>query len=562
MTFRLLFHSARFRLPCIRPVSTHQQFHPFLLTNNFSSTAYCCAKRTPTEPRDDGDGALKKFTSGLERFLDGSPTREQVEHQVRRKLDDFLPSTAERHIVYSTVISTLLRYKHVKPAAHVYERMHEHGYIPSLHTHAEMLSVLLAVSDPDPKTLTTLATVVKDPLYAEDRLFQLLETMENIGVSYEIMHQVSIMFIESRPTDYTPSQSLVRKLLDVKTRAGLVDDALQYLRDNENRPLSSSTKPFVSVLRALSETNPADEEGPKQTLLTMQETHVQPDINVFNALISRELRRRSLHNAFALYHAIIQFSKTSVLSPNPSTFGILFSALAKLFKPDIHLTRAPFHKSNAVPPRQLYRDLLFFHQRDSLQVTSALLNRALRSFLKTKDYAGAYVVLGSFKIFRIQVTPQTYHLIVDHLVRRILWDIKLGRAKGETRWGDRFLGIETEDLLHKARTWSFDQVFMQKFMASASGSEFHLTGYLLGEDFGGQQKHIIPTTTMMINRDTVLPSAVLSIVPLQRLLRRALAAAEEGSRTPDVSLASHVYNVVRLAKQDIFPSTEHPYGTV
>ena len=510
-------------------------------------------------------GRLKQLILSLEHYLNGNPTEKQVDHYIHHKLDDALFSAQRPQEVYSCVISFLFQNRYSKEAIGVYQRMHRDGFVPPPHTRAEMLAIILAVADPDPATFAALMLVIKDPLYTEDQLVHLLQTMVKLGVPYELLDRIIAEFLAARPENDNRSKLFLKKLVDIKTRTGNLNNALEYLRSYDSETPSSPlpTAPFVNILRALAETTPSDDVALKKTLLTMQDVQVQPNISVFNALISRELRRRSLHGAFALYHAIIKYSKATDLSPDGTTFGICFSALYKLFKPDVYAVRAPFHKSNAVPPRQLYRDMLFFHQRSSFQITNLLLNGALRTFLKMQDYAGAYVVLGSFRIFRLALTAKTYDLVMQHVVRRAMWDITTRRDKGEKRWGDRFLGLKTRAAIKEAKGWSFDQALTERIMRSASGSEFSLSGYLLDLDdaIGGESKYQIPTSGPMDGHDCVPEPSVLSVVPLQRIVRRAMAASEEGGASEDRSITSRVYKAVYQAKQDIFPGKDHPYDS-
>lgn len=492
--------------------------------------------------------------SSIEHYLSNSPSPKQVDHYIHHKLDKFLPSALEPHIAYGKIISCLLQYKYSQEAAGVYQRMHKNGYIPSPQTHAEMLGVVLASGNVGPEVMQTLYTLLEDPHFTEDQFLKLLQNMEKIGVSYELLSLVGEKFVKGRGEGYTSSRLLLTKLIDIQTRAGHLDNAFESLLRHENQQNSLSTEPFVTIIKALAETKAADTDSINKTLLTMQEVKVQPDIAVFNALISRELRRSSLRNAFSMYHIVIKFSKTTAVSPNASTFGILFSALAKLFKPGVHSFRAPLLRSNVVPPRQLYRDLLFFRERSSFEMTTALLNGALRAFLKAQDYAGAYIVLDSFQIFRLPVTAKTYNLIMQHVVRRVIWDVMMQRSGGVVRWGDRYMGFTNEHAVGGAKNH-----YILKILESASGTEFPLTSYLFGPNFGGERKYENPTIGMMDGSEKVPDSRALSVVPLQRILRRALVANDESS-VDDVSIASQVFDDVRQAKQEIFPGKEHPYN--
>ena len=498
-------------------------------------------------------GRLKQLILSLEHYLNGNPTQKQVDHYIHHKLDDTLPSAQHPQAVYSSVISYLFQNRYSKEAIDVYQRMHKDGFVPPPNTQAEVLAIILAAADPDPETLTALMLVIKHPLYTEDQFVHLVQTMVELGVPYELLDRIIAEFLAARPADDNPSKSLLEKLVDIKTRAGRLDDALEFLHSYETSSLP--TAPFEKILQALSETTPDNDDALKKTLHAMQDVQVQPNTRVFNILISRELRRRSLRGAFALYHAIIQYSKATDLSPDGSTFGICFSALHKLFKPDVHATRAPLRRSNAVPPRQLYRDMLFFHQRSSFQITNSLLNGALRTFLKMQDYPGAYVILGSFRIFRLTLTVQTYDVVMEHIMRRAMFGIKIGKDKGERRWGRRFLGLQTT---RKARYWSFDQVLTKRIVSSASGPAFSLRGYLLGRV---GCKYQIPISGAMNDHRVVPQSPTLSVVPLQRIIRRAMAASDKGGTSKDPSMASRIYEAIYQAKQDVFPGKDHPYGS-
>ncbi|RDB20228.1 hypothetical protein Hypma_012644 [Hypsizygus marmoreus] len=262
-----------------------------------------------------------------------------------------------------------------------------------------------------------------------------------------------------------------------------------------------------------------------------------------NALISRELRRRSLQGVFSMYLAM-KLSLTSSFSPNRTTFVIPT-------QPSVSWLRQSYFPN---------RDLLFFRERTSFEVTSRLLNIALRAFIQTEDYAGVYVVLRTFGIFRLPVSTKTYLIVTRHIIKRLRWDISKAYKVEEPRWGNLFLGIPEVWALHKLNKQS-DRELVEKILASAAWSDFPLTGPLLGYTSEDEKVAYTTPTTAMINGEAVVPERMrFHLLPLQRIIRRAILASAAVD-SDDLPAAKRVSRAIVEAKAQMFPGTEHPYTT-
>ncbi|GLB34208.1 hypothetical protein LshimejAT787_0110920 [Lyophyllum shimeji] len=213
------------------------------------------------------------------------------------------------------------------------------------------------------------------------------------------------------------------------------------------------------MMRALNKTSSSNWDAFQKILEEMKVQEVDPDIDIFNALISRELRQNELESAFAFYRAVVELSKTTSTSPNASTFAPLFKLLARTYRADPRTARVRARRgpNNVVHP-QLFRDMLVFQSRTGFTVTAPFLNIVLRAFIYTHDYAGAYVVLGAFRAFMLQPTRNTYLMV------------------GAWRWGERFMGLTSIHGVKKLKV--DDQDFADNILGSACRPEFDVTGHL------------------------------------------------------------------------------------
>jgi hypothetical protein len=381
--------------------------------------------------------------------------------------------------------------------------------------------------------------------------------MGDIGATHDHLVRIAERYVDTREEGYSPTKALVSKLVDAQTRAGLVGDAFETLIRFGDLEVSGPTDPSMVIINALKDTDPSDKNSLDRILELMKEKDIQPNIALFNALISRELRLNSLPKAFSIYHLVRQLSEMTPMSPDGSTFAILFSVLRRLYRPygRSALSRQYKLPDNSIPPRQLFYDLLSFHARSPFPITPRLLNIILRTFVFGHDYPGAFVVVRAFRIFQHTVTAKTYYIVLRHIIHRIMWDVKRSRRVGESRWGDRFLGITSRDRFKNVK---IDEEMEEKILLVAKQPKFDLTGRLLksaavARRVGGP-KYTTPTVGMIDGDEPVPESMHLDIVPLERILRRAVCAEVYDLLENDGGVAvARVSKAIRAAKREMIP---------
>ncbi|KAF8223228.1 hypothetical protein L208DRAFT_1317935 [Tricholoma matsutake] len=483
--------------------------------------------------------------------------RKHVDGFIHKQLDHHLPRTSEPHVTYEKLISFLINNGFLFEAGGVFARMTKAGFIPSPETYAQILAVMLALSRSDIDINNAFDVIISDPAFSEDHFVHLLEIMSDIGAPHDHLVRIAERYVETREEGYSPTKVLVSKLVDAQTRAGLIEDAFETLLRFDDLDVSSPKNPSIVIINALKDANPADKGSVDRILNLMQEKDVQPDITLFNSLISRELRLKYLQQAFSIYHYVRQLSEVMPLYPDGSTFALLFSVLRRLYRPHGRSALSRQYKipDNSVPPRQLFHDFLSSHTHSPFEVTPHLLNVILRTFIFGHDYAGAYVTLRAFRIFKLSVTAKTYYIVLRHIMHRILWDVKRSRRADESRWGDRFLGTTSPT---RFKNLKIDEEMEEKVLLVAKQPEFELTSGILKSAAiarrTGGPKYTTPTVAM-IDGDTPVPESMhLDIVPLERILRRAASAHMLNGPELDHDVATaRVSKAIAAAKKEMVP---------
>ncbi|KAG5647246.1 hypothetical protein DXG03_000781 [Asterophora parasitica] len=511
--------------------------------------------------RKDEHDKLKDLLTNLNSLIRSQKDPLFVDRYIHGRLDRFLPTATAPNVVYDQVISLLVERQHLQAATNVYQRMVRENFIPTNQTMAVMAAVALVLAPSDPNIIRGLDAITSDPTYAEEDLIRLLEIMAMLGLpSVDSLHVASV-FTEARGEGYTYSWAMFEKLVNVQTRSGQLEDAFATIHSARPQGVPK-TAMYAIIMQALQHADPSDSDAFIQVLNKMAAQKVTPDIDIFNSVISIKTRQTALHDAFNIYRAIVGLSLKSQTGPTPSTFGPLFNLLAKAYASKTpsrgRRRKAAFHYrrvDTVVSPRQLFRDLLFFQaRRPTFTITAPLLNVALRAFVFTHDYIGAFLVLNTFRLFHLAPTYKTYHMVVCHLVNRV----RVGRP---VLWIERFMGVPsvTKDRV----TIDFDELAV-KLVESATGASFSLTGPLFEtpevrdrekeEEKEKGKNYTVPTGPMMEANAPVPVNMKFSEVPLQRLMRRAAFASmdeEVGKRGVSVAIWD--------AKKEMIPGKEHPY---
>jgi hypothetical protein len=171
----------------------------------------------------------------------------------------------------------------------------------------------------------------------------------------------------------------------------------------------------------------------------------------------------------------------------------------------------------------------------AFQLTTSLLNVVLRSFVYSKDYAGAYVVIRAFYTFNVPINIKTYFIVIRHLMNRITYGIRAVRRMNSDTWADRFLSlpypIPTPNFLSEL---PLSNRLATHILSTAKRRTFKLDAplYITSEPLPElEPKHYLtPTMKALLGRERILLDKSLDGVPLQRLLKKAVLADLESMR--------------------------------
>ncbi|KAJ7594006.1 hypothetical protein C8J56DRAFT_925753 [Mycena floridula] len=476
--------------------------------------------------RHASTGHTNKLVAALENFLRVAKDRSHIPG-FATKLINRSGRSQFRPQMMEAVMHTLLTHRHIEPAISVFSKMLEEGLIPSTMTELHFLAIDMATNPTLPSeevihVFTKLLSTI-----SEEDLVQLVATLR----AYEYGPKAGMILIElymlSREEGYLPSKELINLLAGLQFRAGKSNEGFDTLAQYKTEP-----KNYVTAIAALTDVNPLDWESVDAVLKTMTENDVEVHAALFNVLIRRESKRRSIRSAFELYGQMLTLAEDNPkMIPDAYTYRNLFAILTKLFN-----VKHYDPNSSVCTPRRLFNDMIKLHFDDPAKRSTyyryalvrassdqSLFNNALRAFLSVRDYAGAIVVLDQYAKRDVEINSRTYFTVVRHTLFRLFWDIQRDpRPRAErpvSAWTHRVLGPTipvksirmTPELIHHL---------------------LHLDKGLLGVQAPPsvnrrRRKLQVPTISMM-NRETFPPPNVtFDALPLIRLLRRIMIAVHE-----------------------------------
>ena len=562
--------------------------------------------------RSSVQSKIYKFTTNLRDYLSLGPDDNRVDAFVHRRLDVYRRSPQASYKIFEPTISLLINQKRFLAATSVYERMLKTGVIPPLSLDAKLLAMATAMAPDDVNLLAALETMFCNPHFTESTLEEALRVMITLGTPRKVIINVIKNFIETQSEEYTPGKLLLSKLVDAQVRENRMEDALETLAEYEEAisDASGSTSvqdPYVAIMSAIRDTRSWDSAAVSRVLEIMQANSVQPSTAIFNILIAREVRQSRLYNAFSIYAMLkVMGDSVATTAPDAYTFGSLFNALSRMYKPKsrnkkVQESGGDRDEPNIIlSPRQLFFEMMQRHHDQpwllmaaarstpllsstfpvppAFEPTPSLLNLTIRCFIRTRDYAAAIVAISSFMELKQPVTARIYYIILKHIMSRIRGDIKLRRMPGEPRWGDLFLGIFPHSTIWEMKV---GDKLANKVLEYAKGSHFDVErGMLegaswtevLGMDVPAfltlpkrvqdslkehKGRHTTPTFGMMKGDEPVSTDMRFSAVPLVRLLRRALwadvRAPQRELELKNVASPRALSDVVGHAKSEMVP---------
>jgi hypothetical protein len=419
-----------------------------------------------------------------------------------------------------------------------------------------MLAVALSLPQDDPQGMNDrLLAIVGGPGFNENNLFSLVQTMSSYDVDKLLVAVVVQTFRASMGPDYNPLPEVLAPLVASSVRLGYLEDAFGLLERATKKPRSRAARNFiyvayVSFLSTLNETRAWDDDSLNRVIDLMNDRGLPLQIAVFNILLSREVRRGKPQNALAMYSTL---KGMDFMLPDAHTFGSLF-ALYRRIRPRVmrKLALTP-ESTHLIPLRQLYSEFVDATQRIEypVEMTTSLLNTAVRAFLRQRDYAGVFVILNSFSVYRLPLDHHTYYSIMKHIIGRIWIEVTNKRliSQLQVKWCDRFLGVNFNEV-------KLSEDLVQHILFLISREEFVLEAPLhpLAEPskYNDNGKYKMPTMEMMQSVDTPEPEDFkYQVVPLKRLIRRAIFANIPSNHSKPLKGVS---TAVANAKKEMLPA--------
>ncbi|KAI0829198.1 hypothetical protein BC628DRAFT_1487469 [Trametes gibbosa] len=525
---------------------------------------------------------------------------------VHQALDRSTLDNPSRFGLYEYAVASFLRCGDVMKAAMLYSRMTREGYIPSIPLRVQMHIVKLAeLSVPTHILFHTIQEAFAQDVFDEVALRDLLRMLvEGLQTPPEFVRQVADKFVESRGPGYTLSADTTTYMVRAFERRAQSGESNRLSNDIfissspslRTASVDLSSNPYTTLLRDIATSKPSFEVY-KWTLERMRADNIQPDLPFFNALLAYDVGRRNYEVVFAIYKMLVEKRSESV-KPSAHTFSTIFRVLHRLASSHryrrTHKLRVP---SNMPSLRSVYRDLLTCHleythpkpNKPSPALDSIALHKALRAFLSRQDYAGAYTVVRAFRLFPAAVghpTIATYRLVFGGILGliRAQYPVAAARiASGLTPddiWTYRFLGLDALpnhlraivpldlSMVHRVLLVGADPRLSFTFFSAPDYAKPIRTlglGDIRGlvdeeEDEDEEQRvericdptefypHGMPTPIELTALKYVPADRTYKVAPLERVLRRAIAASAPHDGEPH---AKRVSDAIAQAKREM-----------
>ncbi|KAI0759753.1 hypothetical protein BD413DRAFT_701587 [Trametes elegans] len=525
---------------------------------------------------------------------------------VHRALDGNSLDNPSRFTLYERSISAFLRHGEVMRAAMLYSRMIREGYIPSVSLRVQLHVVKLAeLSVSEDALYEVIREAFSQESFDEAALRDLLRTLiQAIKASPQFVRRIMDGFISECPPDYTLSSETATYVIRMYQKAGAEEDAKYWISYSSKLPAPEERKsgiavlaPYTTLLHDLAASRPSFSVY-KWTLERLRAANVTPDLPFYNALLAHEIGRLNFAPAFALYRLLVE-RRSAVDPPTAQTFAPVFRAIRRLAGKGFQRMRG-FHAAlgmGAPSARSVHRDMLTCHveatrplspNRPSAALEVAVLHKAIRTFLLLKDYAGACAAVRAFHFFPGAVgapTIGTHRLVFGALLghirlgmREVAHRIAAGRDPADV-WAYRFIGLQNVpasrladvplnmSMIHRVLRFGADPRVNLDFFPAPDYEQW-TTDKTYGplssceEDEGERWERLadpqdfhpygLPTPLEFADLKPVPEGSTYDVEPLERALRRAIAASLPPSALP---LATRVSEAIVRAEAEMVPKS-------
>lgn len=361
----------------------------------------------------------------------------------------------ERFEAYVRGIRLFMVHGHVPDAYSIYNRMQDEGYIPPCQIQATMFVLqTLSTGDSTEVLLEAAAKAFSQESFNEKEFRYLLRIISSVTRLPSTLYDDLIqLFIASRKESSVLSAKTESLLAFIRTRRGWSGHVPQTGLTVEEATLAQRTTSREQEIESLLSMAGDDAEiAPiiHSTVRRIRHSNGTYDRIFYNVMISALADRRRYTEVFTVYNTMIR-GDASIL-PDVYTFGTLFRVIARFSATRTIHNRKHKRPGDAPTMRELYRDMVYCHRIQTKDVTArtpvmrgSLLNKILRNFVRSGDFAAAYVVLRSYQIFMIPVTLATYRSVLGGIMLRLQKELPALQPWNclERYWAYRFMGSPT-----------------------------------------------------------------------------------------------------------------------
>ncbi|KAI0693504.1 hypothetical protein BC835DRAFT_1415909 [Cytidiella melzeri] len=388
-------------------------------------------------PSTTQDSPLLALRRTLEKNLRKGNYQEAAE-AFRKHMASTRLRNQSRFETFERVADLFLKYGETNSAKIVHTRMKNEGFIPSLRLRACM-TVLLKGSGKSALKAAPKAMALEG--FEESTLRYLLAVVfVNIPCSSELIEGFVGAFTQTRPADYVLSKSTCSLLAHLHTRLGSPELANKWCPKPVGR-LSQDRRRLL----AMAESDPGLKSIIQAAILRLDMDGKEHDRTLYNSLMQYLLQKRQYTRAFQIYRLMLNGERA--ISPNAPTFMLLFDAWLTISEPRSFRSRKQKPPLDAPTPREIFRAMMYKHRSSSpcgahSSITVNTLTAALRAFMRQDDYAGAFVVLRTFRLCNHQAPVNAYHAVIEGLICRIRKEMQFqtpSDVRKQVLWCHRFV---------------------------------------------------------------------------------------------------------------------------
>ncbi|KAI0794864.1 hypothetical protein C8Q75DRAFT_513480 [Abortiporus biennis] len=345
-----------------------------------------------------------------------------------------------RSQLYEHATMAFLRFGDEPRALNLFHRMTQDGFIPSHELYIVMNFLKHgSKADTDSELIDFMNWIQSlPPGMLDEAVFQPVLQIANrlVYTNPTVIQAITKKLCEERALS-----NHIRSLLsEFYAKKGKLDLAAEWSSTEGNISLSAQT---------------SDEAAHISSQATSKTTH-QHSISPHEFMMAK-LAKKDYQGLFDSYRTWRSLGSPSIL-PNSLLFAVMFRTIATLESstPRDRRPRELKLPYKMIPLRDLFYDMLECHSLQSIgqaavesssslvhsrSLTTVSLTAALRSFMRVRDYAGAFIVVKSFQLFRIPLPHSIYETIVFSILHRIKRELSFidQTSSPEDIWAYRFL---------------------------------------------------------------------------------------------------------------------------